>query len=79
MIPGDIERKILILASCGFHGKTIARFVKKYEGRSYSVSTIYRVARRYGVQLRDYRDGRGSYALENLKKAYKGAKRSDFR
>lgn len=63
------ELRITLLGLYGFHGKTIAATVRKYDGTLYSVSTVYRVLKKAGVRLRAYRDGEGDEAQHSIHEA----------
>ena len=57
----------------GFHGTEIARLVfgngsRKYTPSASEVAKVYRVASKYGVRLRDYRDGKGDGAFQARKR-----------
>lgn len=56
--------RILLLADYGFSGKFIRDQVRKYDGQTYSLSTIYKVVRDSGRSLWDYRNGLTDIAAE---------------
>lgn len=58
------EIRVAMLGLYGFHAKTIARIVLRYDGSHYAVSTIYAILKTAGIRLRDYRDGIGEHAEE---------------
>lgn len=66
MLPSE-ELRICLLGHWGFHGRTIAQTVKKYDGTEYSVGHIYETLKKNGITLRDYRDGIGDEAKSVIK------------
>ena len=58
--------RIGIMGSWGFYAKTIRRLVKKYDGTTYSTSTIYATLKKQGIKIRDYREGKGWEAKRTL-------------
>jgi len=58
--------RICLLGEWGFSGKCIADTVARYDGTTYSVSTIYYTLKKAGIRLRDYRDGTSKLAEQRL-------------
>lgn len=54
--------RIVLLGSYGFSGRFIQEQVRRYDGESFSRSTIYKVVRDAGFRLKDYRDGENTVA-----------------
>lgn len=60
--------RICIMGAQGFSARCIARFIKKYDGEEYSLSTIYKTLKQEGISIRDYRNGETVEAETTLNK-----------
>ena len=70
-VASDVERwRISILASYGFYARTIAKQIwgggnPKYKPSDTEISRVYRIARKEGVKLSEWRRGENS-ASQNV-------------
>lgn len=62
---------VCLMATWGFYAKTIARTVRKYDGSSFEVGSIYRVLKKNGIKLREYRDGTSQEAKDIITRMLK--------
>jgi len=59
--------RIELLGIWGFSAKAIQQTVQNYEGKTYSLSTIYRTLRKAGISIRSYRNGETKEAQDSIR------------